>query len=286
MSQMPQPKEPRNYNRIAALSTLGASVVSVFALIVAFAGAFFQREIIEWRLGEQVDFKLSRNLSVGHRLGVVWLEPYLQINNVGGKEMAIGNAKLWMVDTTKKFNLELEGTALGVADRAEIRPNYGVDLRLRGGQQWSEKVAFKEPLSEAEDDEWKKLMSAVQESQIVVPSLAFLGKATGRIHGQKSADEISALEAKATDFFKKTFKLKPGHYKLFAALFDDKNRIIAKKAYEFYVAPYVVEALSKQVGSKSYFGIAFGSDLLTEVTLKPLNDPAEIETFFARLIKP
>lgn len=256
------------------LGTLNwATIGSVLASVVALA-AFFRPDVEAALKGEKPTVELTKYIVLDHRVGILWMLPFISVSNQGGTRVNIREISMYFIDRDNKVT-RLDGDSY--LRRMPIDDKYypWTTLSLAPGEKWIERVNFREPLEVQQEDTFRTLMSD-------------LGKAWGkqfydsRIPRSSSAPNaepnILNLKKRVQAFFSQNFKLHHGGYKLLVVLRNEENKIVEKRAYDLVIPEATIKALTEKIDG--YFDSPpseYDDSIFTEVPITPILDKESLE---------
>jgi hypothetical protein len=250
-----------------------ATIGSVLASVVALA-AFFRPDVEAALKGEKPTVELTKYIVLDHRVGILWMLPFISVSNQGGTRVNIREISMYFIDRDNKVT-RLDGDSY--LRRMPIDDKYypWTTLSLAPGEKWIERVNFREPLEVQQEDTFRTLMSD-------------LGKAWGkqfydsRIPRSSSAPNaepnILNLKKRVQAFFSQNFKLHHGGYKLLVVLRNEENKIVEKRAYDLVIPEATIKALTEKIDG--YFDSPpseYDDSIFTEVPITPILDKESLE---------
>lgn len=252
-----------NWNTIG---TVGAFVVAVLAL--------FRPDIESFYKGEKIVASLPSEFVLNHRLGVLWVLPWIDLKNEGGKTVDIKEMNLYLIDSDNKVT---KLVADSYYDAKSGSDNYlpWTNLSIDKDQHLLERVNFREPLDHITENNFRQIISELGEywgSMDVNTPQPILNQS----EDIKSKSRI--LLAKANDFFNSKFHITHSSYRMLLVLKSTDNKTITESAYQFTIFESTIKALSNRVNELLYKPESFfDGSLLTSIPLTPIEDTKEIE---------
>ncbi|MCO7262407.1 hypothetical protein [Dickeya zeae] len=251
-----------NWNTIG---TVGAFVVAVLAL--------FRPDIESFYKGEKIVASLPSEFVLNHRLGVLWVLPWIDLKNEGGNTVDIKKMELYLIDSDNKIT---KLVADSYYDAKSSPDNFlpWTNLSIEKNQHPLERVNFREPLDHITENNFRQIISELGEYW------GDMGPNTPKPIFDQSEDikyKSKVLLAKAKDFFNSKFHITHGSYRMLLVLKSADNKIITESAYQFTIFESTIKALSNRVNEILYRPESFfDGSLLTSIPLTPIEDTKEI----------
>lgn len=247
--------------------------IGTFGTFLIALAAFFRPDIEALIKGNNVVATLPHEFVFNHRIGVLWVLPWVDIKNEGAKSIDIREISIYLINPDRKF-IKLTGDSY--INRAFGGADYfpWTTLTLKPDQRWVDRVNFREPLDQISEEKFRSIIAELGEHWGELDLQTFLESTTGKM---SIINDNNKLLHESKKFFKENFKLTHGHYKMLLVLKSDKNEIITSSAYELTLFESTIISLEKRVdeylnSSKSFFD----GSLLTSIPLIPIENKNEI----------
>lgn len=247
------------------IGTVGAFIVALVALV--------RPDVEPLLLGKHLAVSLPKEFIFNHRLGVLWITPWVDIRNEGGRQTDIAEVSIFFRDSDGEIIKTIGDSYL---TRTSGEPAYfpWTTLSVKPGAVWVDRINFRQPLPAKDEDEFRQLVAQLEKYWI--SNLSNYQS----LSPQKRVDPArkSALQTRIKSFFDRHFRLQRGAYKILIVLKGKDGGVMARSAYELVLFDSAIadiqSRLEEYVERPSAF---FDGSLLTSVPITPILDEKLIE---------
>jgi hypothetical protein len=206
-------------------------------------------------------------------MGVLWVDPWVDIRNEGGQPVDIGDVSIFFKNSDGDF-IKITGDSYLIRTSGE--PTYfpWTSLSLKPGTGWLDRINFRETLPARDEEMFRQLISELGKYwDANNPPLPQISSPKKENPGRKNE-----LRNKIRAFFDIHFHLQRGTYKALVVLKDRQNLVLAYKAYELTLFDSTIEdikaRLDEYVEKPTTF---FDGSLLTSISLTPADQKSADE---------
>lgn len=248
------------------------NIGTIGAFLVALA-AFIRPDIEPFLRGPKVTVALPKEFVFNHRMGVLWMAPWVDIRNEGGRAADIGEVSILFKNSDGDF---IKITGDSYLTRTSGDPTYfpWTSLSLKPNASWLDRINFREALPAKDEEVFRQLISELGRfwDESILP-MAHTSQPK-----REDLKRKTELRAKIQTFFDTHFHLQRGTYKVLVVLRDRQNLVLAREAYELTLFDGAIadikERLDEYVERPTTF---FDGSLLTSVPLTPVKDQKSVD---------
>ena len=133
-----------------------ASVIAALSLCVALS-ALLRPEIEQLVKSPKIEARLADQLVLSQRVGVLWLTPFVELSNEGGKKASVRRVRMDIFGPDK-LHILLNGESYLKRNSATQAYFPLVNLQIPANDQWLDRVNFREQMTQAEEESLRALM--------------------------------------------------------------------------------------------------------------------------------